>query len=398
MNRPGPARRRRQMAELGIIEDGAVLVRGGRIAAVGRSSELRRRAGQAQVLDCSGKVVLPAFIDSHTHAAFASPRLADYEMRLGGRSYEEIARAGGGIHSSVEHCRSCTPETMRQRIATAAATALRYGTGTMEVKSGYGLSVQTELMLLEAVRNAAQDTAAELVPTLLGAHVPPTGMDRREYLRLVIEQMVPPAAERRLAEFCDVFCDRGAFTVSEARRVLEAGLRHGLRPKLHGEQLARTGATLLAVKVGAASIDHLERAGPREIAALARSNTIATLLPGATFHLGRHDYAPARALLDGGAAVALATDFNPGTSPTLNMQLMLSLACTQMRMSPAEAITAATVNAAYALDRGDRLGMLAPGMQADIAVFAVSDYREIPYFFGMNHCSFVIKKGTLVAW
>jgi imidazolonepropionase len=393
--RRGPA-----MRDLGIIEDGAVLIRGGGIAATGRGANLlkymKRARRQFDVLDAGGRVVMPAFVDSHTHLAFAEPRLADFEMRVAGAAYEQIARAGGGIHSSVERLRSAGRRNLLSSIIYFAQTAITYGTATIEVKSGYGLDLKSELMLLESVRAAAGLVAAELVPTFLGAHVVPRGVRRRAYVRTVIEEMLPRVARDRLAEFCDVFCDRLAFTVSDAEKILTAAAGHGMKARLHGEQLARTGAALLAVRLGAASVDHLERAGPREIAALAGSNTIATLLPGATYFLGRAGYAPARALIDGGAAVALATDFNPGTCPTLNMQMVLSLGCTQMRMSPAEAITAATTNAAFALDRGCRLGMLKRGMQADLAVFDVRDYREIPYFFGMNHCWATIKRGRVV--
>ncbi len=406
---PRGPRRRRDLARLGIIEDGAVLIRDGRIAAVGRTREVLRRpearAAHVQVLDVAGKVALPAFVDSHTHLAFVAPRLRDYEWRLAGRSYEQIARAGGGIHSSVAHVRRAGRRALLAHIVSFAQRALTYGTATLEVKSGYGLDTETELMMLEAVRDAAQEAARdqatwvapELVPTFLGAHVVPREYSRRQYVRLVTEEMIPRVAARGLAEFCDVFCDRGAFTVAEAEQILAAAARHGMKLKLHGEQLSRTGAALLGARLGAASVDHLERAGPREIHALARSRTIATLLPGATFHLGRRDYAPARRMIDSGVAVALATDFNPGTSPTLNMQMVLSLACTQMRMSPAEAIVAATVNAAHALGRGDRLGTLEPGRQADLAVMDVADYREIPYYFGMNHCWMTVKRGK-IAW
>ncbi len=398
---PRGPRRGADLARLGIIEDGAVLVRGGRIAAVGRTGDVRRsadaRSARVRVVEAAGKVVMPAFVDSHTHLAFAAPRLRDYEMRLAGRSPEQIARAGGGIRLSAAHVRKAGRRELLKRVVHFARQALAYGTTTLEVKSGYGLDTESEMMLLEAVRDAAPLVRAELVPTFLGAHVVPAGHNRKDYVRLVLEEMLPRVVAGGLAEFCDVFCDRGAFTVAEARRILTEAARLGLKLKLHAEQVARTGATLLGIRLGATSVDHLERAGSREIRALARSRTIGTLLPGATFHLGRRDYAPARRLVEGGVAIALATDFNPGTSPTLNMQMMLSLACTQMRLSPAEAIAAATVNAAYALARGDRLGRLEPGMQADIVIMDATDYREIPYYFGMNHCWMTIQRGR-IAW
>jgi imidazolonepropionase len=393
----GP-RRGRNLGSLGIIEDGALLVRDGRIVAVGSTSDIMRRYGRHRaVVDAAGKVVAPAFVDSHTHLAFPAPRLLDYEMRIAGRSCEEIARAGGGIYSSVERVRAGCEGELRSNILYFAQQALTYGTATIEVKSGYGLDTESEIGLLEAIRDVGRVVSPELVPTFLGAHLVPRDSPRRTYVRRVIEEMIPRVAAAGLAEFCDVFCDRIAFSAREAEQILTAAARFGMKAKLHGEQLARTGAALLGARLGAVSVDHLERAGPKEIRALARSRTIATLLPGATFHLGRHDYAPARALVDGGAAVALATDFNPGTCPTLSMQMILSLACTEMRLSPAEAMAAATVNAAYALGRGERLGRLDAGMQADIAVFDVEDYREIPYYFGMNHCWMTIKRGR-IAW
>lgn len=401
MRGPRGPRRGRDLAEVGLVEDGAVLMRDGRILAAGPTQRVMKRREIAhpglRLIDAAGKVALPAFVDSHTHMAFAAPRLEDFEMRLAGCGYQQIMEAGGGVHTSVAHLRAAGRRDLLPNIIYFAQQAITYGTATIEVKSGYGLDTESELMLLESIRDASAVVSPELVPTFLGAHLVPLDLQRGEYVRMVIEEMLPRVAAEKLAEFCDVFCDRGAFTVSEARRILLAAARHGMKTKLHGEQLERTGATLLGVRLGAASVDHLERAGASEVRALARSDTIATLLPGATFHLGRHDYAPARKLIEGGAAVALATDFNPGTSPTLNMQMILSLACTQMRLSPAEAVSAATVNAAYALGRGHRLGRLEPGMRADLALFDVGDYREIPYYFGMNHCWMTIKRGR-VAW
>jgi imidazolonepropionase len=281
-----------------------------------------------------------------------------------------------------------------------AQQALSYGTATLEVKSGYGLDAESELKLLAVIRDAAVFTRAELAATFLGAHVvPPEYRDRRgAYVRLLTRDLIPRVAREGLAEFCDVFCDRGAFTVAETAAILRAAKRHKLKLKVHADQLTRSGAAALAARLGAASADHCDHVTPRDIARLARSSTIATLLPGACFHLGLRDYPPARRLIAGGAAVALATDFNPGTSPTLNMQMILSLACTQMRMTPAEAIVAATFNAAHALGRAARIGSLEPGKQGDVAIFDCEDYREIPYYFGMNHCWMTVKKGTVAWW
>ena len=362
---PRAPRRHADLGRLGLIEDGAVLIDQGRIAAVGRTSDVSRLplARRAQPIPAAGKVVMPAFVDSHTHLVFAAPRLRDYEMRLAGADYERIARAGGGIASSVGALRRAPNAELLARAIFFSQQALNCGTATLEVKSGYGLDAENEIRILEVVRDAARLTGAELVPTFLGAHVFPPEYRRRRslYVKLLTEELIPRVAREGLAEFCDVFCDHGAFTLGETRAVFRAAARRKLKLKVHAEQFSHTGAAALAVQLGAASADHLDRVTARDIAALARSKTIATLLPGACFHLGASEYPPARRLIRGGAAVALATDFNPGTSPTLNMQMVLSLACAQMRMTPAEAICAATFNAAHALGRAHRLGSLEPG-------------------------------------
>jgi imidazolonepropionase len=393
----GP-RRGPGMQHLGIIEDGAVLARDGIVLATGRTADIARlpEARDAETIDASGKVVMPAFVDSHTHLVFAAPRLTDFEMRIGGAQYEAIAKAGGGIASSVRATRAATREDLSSHATRFAQKALSTGTATIEVKSGYGLDAETEIRILEAIRDAAPVTAMEMVATFLGAHVVPAGVVRKEYVKLLVKELIPRVARENLAEFCDVFCDRGAFTLEETRAIFAAASRHKLKLKVHAEQLTRTGAAVMAAKMGAASADHLDCCTKNDIALLARSETIAAILPGCSLFLGL-PYPPARRLIDGGAAVALATDFNPGTSPMLSMPLMMSLACTQMRMSPAEALTAATINAAHALGRGDRLGSLERGKQADVAIFDAADYREIPYYIGMHTCWMTIKKGQ-VAW
>lgn len=386
------------MRELGIIADGAVLIRDGLIVAVGPTVDIMKRADArgAEVIDATRKVAMPAFVDSHTHLVFGAPRLTDFEMRIAGAKYEEIAAAGGGIASSVRTTRAASSQDLAAHAIDYARYALATGTGTLEVKSGYGLNAETEIRILEVVRDAARESAAEFVPTFLGAHVVPRDMDRDRYVALLTKELIPRVARDGLAEFCDVFCDRGAYTLDEARTIFRAAKRHKLKLKIHAEQLSRTGSTELAVKMGASSADHLDCTTDGDVALLATSKTIATVLPGCSLFLGL-PYPPARRLIDGGAAVALATDFNPGTSPALSMPLMMSLACTQMRMSPAEAVTAATFNAAHAVGRGDRLGSLEPGKQADIAIFDATDYREIAYYFGMGTCSMIIKKGRKIS-
>jgi imidazolonepropionase len=385
------------------VKDGAVLVREGRIAAVGTRAqvETRKEAKRAEKLDVGGRVVLPGFVDSHTHLIHAATRAEEYELKIQGASYEEIARKGGGILNSVKKLRAANAEALKGRARAALEEFASYGTTTVEAKSGYGLDVASELKILSLQRELKSEQRVEIVSTFLGAHVVPAEFRRmvdgpERYITLLLEQMLPEVVNEGLAEFCDVFCDRGAFTRAEARRILSEAKEHGLTPRIHAEQLSRTGATQLGVQLEAASCDHLEQVNASDIQALARSRTVATLLPGCDFYLGWKNYAPARKLIEAGAIVALATDYNPGTSPTVSMPMVLSLACTQLRMTPAEAITAATINTAYALKREKRIGSLEKGKQADLAVFEVEDYREIPYYFGMQRCWMTMKSGEII--
>ncbi len=398
----GP-RRGAALSRLGVVKDGALLVRDGLIAAVGSRAKIEAlpEARAAEKLDVGGRVALPGFVDSHTHLIHAASRAEEYELKIAGASYEEIARKGGGILNSVKKLRAATSEALKQRARAALREFAAHGTTTIEAKSGYGLDVANELKILRLHKELGTEQPLDIVSTFLGAHVVPAECRRlpdgaERYVALLIDQLMPEVASQKLAEFCDVFCDRGAFSRQQSKRILEAGKRSGLVPRLHAEQLTRTGATQLAVQLGAASCDHLEQVNRADIQALARSKTVATLLPGCDFHLGLKQYAPARALIEAGAIVALATDYNPGTSPTLSMPMILSLACTQLRMTPAEAIAAATVNAAYALRRENQIGSLEAGKLADIAIFEVDDYREIPYYFGVNKCWMTIKKGQIV--
>jgi imidazolonepropionase len=353
---------------------------------------------KAEAVDCRGSVVMPAFVDSHTHLVFAGSRVGDYEERLRGKTYEEIARAGGGIRLSAQRVREASISSLVRQAEGFLKQFAAHGTTTLEVKTGYGLEVAQELKLLEVIRRLRKTSDLELVSTLLAAHALPSEYAGRPaaYIETVIRELIPPVARKKLAEFIDCFCDRGAFTVLDCRRVLAAGKQQGLIPRLHAEQLTHSGASSLAVEFQAASADHLDKLSSVDIRALARSDVVATLLPGANFHLGLKAYPPARRLIEAGAIVALATDFNPGTSPTLNMQFILSLACSAMRMTPAEAISAATINAACALRRAERLGSLQPRKQADLIVMDVSDYREIPYYFAVNHCRMTVKAGRIV--
>jgi imidazolonepropionase len=396
-------RRGNSLSQLGIVEDGAVLVRDGRIAAVGPTAKVEKLAAarKAEKVDVAGRVILPGFVDSHTHLVHAASRAEEYELKIQGASYEEIARKGGGILNSAKKLRAATSQQLKQRARAALEIFAAHGTTTIEAKSGYGLDVASELKILSLHKELGAEQPIEIVSTFLGAHVvplefrgKPKGAD--EYVKLLTDWLIPEVASNGLAEYCDVFCDRGAFSRAQSKQVLGAGLKHKLMPRLHAEQLTRTGATQLAVELDAASCDHLEQVNNGDIRALAKSHTVATLLPGCDFHLGLKQYAPARKLIEAGVIVALATDYNPGTSPTMSMPMILSLACTQLRMTPAEAVIAATINAAYSLGRHGRIGSLEVGKQADIAVFEVEDYREIPYYFGVNTCWLTIKRGQVI--
>jgi imidazolonepropionase len=398
----GP-RRGASLANVGIVKNGALLIADGLIIAVGSRAQVEAHplARSAQQLDAASRVVLPGFVDSHTHLIHAASRADEYELRITGASYEEIAKRGGGILNSVGKLRAATSDALKQRARLALKQFAAYGTTTIEAKSGYGLDLISELKILKLHKELCTEQPLDIISTFLGAHIIPAEFRTQKsgvktYVSLLVDKLIPEIASQKLAEFCDVFCERGAFSVAQSKQILEAGKRYGLRPRIHAEQLSHTGATRLAVMLGAASCDHLEKINRADIRALAKSKTTATLLPGCDFHLGLKRYAPARELIDAGAIVALATDYNPGTSPTVSMPMILSLACTQLRMTPAEAITAVTINSAYSLGRDKQIGSLEVGKVADIAIFDVADYREIPYYFGMNTCHTTIKRGQVV--
>jgi imidazolonepropionase len=397
----GPVPRRgRSLGEIEIIRDGALLTHDDRIVAVGPRRRVERlpKARRAEKLNLGGRVVLPGFVDSHTHLIFPESRAAEYEQRISGATYEEIARSGGGIRSSVKGLRAASPSVLKTRALKNLREFAAHGTTTIEAKSGYGLDWKSELKILQILYDLHQEHPLDIHATFLGAHVVPPEFRRRPdaYVDVLVRRWIPTVATAGLAEFCDVYCDRGAFTVAQARRILMAGRAGGLVPRIHAEQLAHTGAARLAIELQAASADHLEKIDRKDIRALSLSNVVCTLLPGCCFHLGLKHYAPARKLIEAGAVVGVATDFNPGTSPTLSMPMILSLACAQMRMTPAETIAAATINPAYSLRVHDRVGSLEVGKYADLAAFDVADYREIPYYFGVNLCSFTMKRGAIL--
>jgi imidazolonepropionase len=375
----------------------ALAIKDGAVSALGPQDQILAAHGDAVHVDCTGRVLTPGFVDSHTHAVFGGWRAAEYEMRSRGLNYMEIARRGGGINASVASVRALPEDALLEMALSRLHFALRHGTTTIEIKSGYGLSLQDELKLLRVIRRLADYTVLDIVPTFLGAHdVPLDYRDKRaDYVRLIAEEMIPAVAQERLATFCDVFMEPGAFTAAETRTILEAGRAHGLVPKLHADEFENSGAAELAVELGAASADHLGAISDRGIAALAAAETVATLLPATLFFLGKTSYAPARRLIDAGATVALATDFNPGTAPSSSMPLVLTMACSQMQMTPLEAINAATRGGARAVRRMD-CGTLATGARGDIVVWNVTTHVEIPYHFGAPPVAAVWKAGNRV--
>jgi imidazolonepropionase len=389
----GPA-----MRELAIIEDGAMLVRDGRIAGVSARSEIERLIGsEVEVVDARGRVVMPGFVDAHTHPVFGGNRAGEYEQRASGVTYQEIAASGGGIQATVNKTRAAGLDGLIEAGARYAEWFLRGGTTTVEAKSGYGLSVEDELKILRAIRQLDQETPLRYIPTFLGAHsVPQEYRSRRaDYISLLIEEMLPRVASERLAEYCDVFCEERVFTTDESWRILSAARAYGLDLRIHADQLSLSGGALLAARLKAATADHLEHTDRAGINALKSAGVQPVLLPASVYALGSTRYPAAREMIDAGLAVVLATDFNPGSSPTTSMQMVLNLASTQMRLTPAEAITAATINAAHSLGRGDQLGSLEAGKRADFVIYDCADYREVSYFFGIEHAREVYVDGRL---
>ena len=383
----GPARARRgpELAELEVLRDAAVLIAGDRISAVGPYRELRRAHGSARVEEVRG-VLFPGFVDCHTHAVFGAPRLDDHERRALGEDYRAIAARGGGILESVRDVRARPEADLVALTAARIGALLAHGSTTIEVKSGYGLDPATELKQLRVIRTVAAETRATLVPTFLGAHeVPPDYRDQRaDYVRLVCEEMIPAVARERLAVACDVFCEPGVFDVQEARAILAAARRHGLAAKLHADEFAESGGAELAAELGALSADHLGAVSEAGILALAASDTVAVLLPATALFLGRRAAAPARRLVEAGAALALATDFNPGSSPTVSLPLVMALGVSQLGLRHAEAVLAVTVNAAAALGMAGDRGQIAAGFRADLVACAVEEWREVAYWMGAN--------------
>ena len=389
-------KRGKKQGEIFIIENGSVLVEDGKIAWVGKASEFNFKLyDEVKIVDVSGKVVMPGFVDSHTHLVFAGTRENEFDLRIKGFTYQQIAQMGGGILSTVEKTRKATKEELFKTSQRYAFKALANGTTTIEIKSGYGLNLEDEIKILE-IANDLNENPIHTVATFLGAHaIPPEFKEQKdEYVKFIIEKVIPEVSKRKLAKFCDVFCETGYFTPEDSEKLLNSAKKFGLLPKIHAEQFSNYGGVKVGVKAGAISIDHLENISDEDIEILSKSNSVAVLLPGVPFFLN-YQYPPARKLIDSGVPVAIATDFNPGSCMSLNMQLMLTIACTQMKMTIEEAITASTLNSACALGLSDTCGSIEVGKRADIAVFNANDYRMIPYFFGENHVDKVFVGGIL---
>ncbi|WP_018086094.1 imidazolonepropionase [Desulfurispora thermophila] len=394
-------RRGREMADIGLIRDGAVAVRDGRIVAVGPTRDVLERVETDRAtieIDARGKVVLPGLVDPHTHLVFAGSREYELEMKIAGVSYLEILARGGGILDTVRATRAASPARLKEVAQGYLREMLAQGTTTAEVKSGYGLDLETELKTLQVVAELNGCQPVELVPTFLGAHaVPPEYRDNPEaYVDLVVEEILPAVAGRGLARFCDVFCEEGVFSPEQTRRILSAARRLGLELKLHADEIEPLGGAELAAQMGATSADHLVQISEQGIRELANSNTVAVLLPATTFCLMGTQYAPARRMLEQGVAVALASDFNPGSSPVNSLPLVMGIACRQLKMRPAEVVTAVTINAAHAIGQAYRLGSLEPGKQADLVVFDAPSYQYIMYRLGAQLVDTVVKAGRVV--
>ena len=395
----GPKRFRvgAKMSTLAIIQDGGMLIREGKIDAVGSSDEIEKTAGDVKIVDAGGRVVIPGFVDAHTHLVFAGNRLDDFERRARGETYEQIAKASGGIWLTVEKTRAASDADLLAQAKKHAEWFLRCGTTTVEAKSGYGLTLDDELKILRVMRRLKEETSLEIVPTLLGAHAVPRHMNADEYIDLVIDGMLPRVAGEKLAEFCDVFCEPGYFDIEQSRRILTAARKLGLNLRIHADQLTNSGGAQLAAELKTTTADHLEKTEEQGIAAMKSAGVQPVLLPGSVYTLGLSDYPRTREMIEADLGVIIATDFNPGSSPTPSMPMILSLACTQMKMSPAEAITAATINPAHSLNRGDTIGSLEAGKLANFSIFDCENYRELAYWFGIPQTHSVYVCGKCVS-
>ncbi|MDP2883849.1 MAG: imidazolonepropionase [Ignavibacteria bacterium] len=393
-----PFKTGREMREIGVLENASVLIENGVITWIGNASDfMNTLQPDADTLDGSSYVALPGFVDAHTHALFGGSRENEFALRSEGKTYQDIAAQGGGILSTVSATRTATKKELKKATSKRLDAMMKHGTTTVEIKSGYGLSEESEIKMLEAITELADEHLISIRSTFLGAHaLPPEFKDRRaEYIDLLCNRMMPYVAKRRLAQFCDVFCEVGYFSVEESRKILEQARTHGLALKLHADEFNSIGGTQLAAQLQVASVDHLEHVSDDAIAVLRRGKTVAVLLPGVSFFL-RNPYAPARKLIDAGVPVAIASDFNPGSCMSFSMPLMMTIACTQMSVTPEEAITASTLNGAAAMGVSDQVGSIEVGKRADIVLYDIPHYRYLAYHFGTNLAAKIIKNGTIL--
>ncbi|EMR07747.1 Imidazolonepropionase [Bhargavaea cecembensis DSE10] len=390
-----------EMSDLGLIEDGSVWIENGKIKAVGTTAEMNAQFGEweedADVIEAYGKLVTPGLVDPHTHFVYGGSREKEFEMRLEGASYMDIMNAGGGIHATARMTRESTEEELYGQAERRLDSFLRHGVTTVEGKSGYGMDLETELKQLHIMKQLNERHPVDIVPTFMGAHaIPPEYKGREEeFVSLIIDEMIPAVTSEKLAVFNDVFCEIGVYTPEQSRRILEAGRRHGLIPKIHADEIEPYGGAELAAEVGAISAEHLLKASDEGIRKMAEAGVIACLLPATALYL-REKAARGREMIDAGVPVTISTDCNPGSSPTTSMPLVMNLACISMRMSPAEALVAATINAAHAIGVQDKAGSIEPGKQADLVLWNVKNYQELQYLFGVNHVGAVWKKGEKV--
>lgn len=400
IRKKGP-RSKEAMSDLGLIEDGSLWMENGLIQAVGTTKEIEElyadRLHEAEVFDASGHLVTPGLVDPHTHVVYGGSRASEFEMRLEGATYMDIMNAGGGIHATTRMTREASEEELMEQTIRRLDSFLAHGVTTVEGKSGYGMNLETELKQLRVMKKLQEKHPIDLVPTFMGAHAVPKEFKGREddFVDHLINEMLPIVAKEKLAEFNDVFCEKGVFTPEQSERILEAGKNYGLIPKIHADEIESYGGAELAAKIGAISAEHLLKASEEGIQDMAKSGTIACLLPATALYL-REEAAAGRRMIDEGVAVAISTDCNPGSSPTTSMPLVMNLACISMRLTPAEALTAATYNAACAINRQEKVGSLEVGKQADVVLWNVENYQELQYLFGVNHVKSVWKKGVQV--
>jgi imidazolonepropionase len=399
LNGRNSPRKGNQMSELGVIMNGALAVRQGKIVWIGEGSEISKSIStdnKTQFVNADQCAVMPGFVEPHTHLVFGGSREDEFAQKISGVSYMEIAAEGGGIKRTVRDTREEPEEILHTKALNRVKEALKFGITTIEIKSGYGLNFETEVKILKVANQLKETTPVNIVTTFLGAHEIPENRSRSDYLDEICNKMIPYVSENRLAEFCDVFCERGVYSLDESERVLIEGKNHGLRPKIHADQMTPGGGAELAGRIGAISADHLDYISMRGMKILSEHNVVGVLLPGAVFFLGLEKYPPARKMIDSGVPVALSTDFNPGSCMSLNIHLMMTIACVRCRMTIPETITATTINAACALNRQNSVGSLSPGKQADFIILDCCSPEMIPYHFGHNHVRDVFCKGKHV--